>query len=29
VDPCIIIQYIKKNPKTFNDVSKFYYSIFI
>ena len=29
VDPCIIIQFIKKNPTRCNNVSKFYYSIFI
>jgi hypothetical protein len=29
VDPCIIVQFIKKNPTRCNHVSKFYYSIFI
>jgi hypothetical protein len=29
VDPCIIIQFIKKNPTNRNNVSKFYYSIFV
>ena len=29
VDPCIILQFIKKNPTRCNSVSKFYYSIFI
>jgi len=29
VDPCITIQFIKKNPIRCNNVSKFYYSIFI
>jgi len=29
VDPCIIVRFIKKNPKRCNNVSKFYYSIFI
>jgi len=29
VDPCIIVQFIKKNPTRCNKVSKFYYSIFI
>ena len=29
VDPCIIVQFIKKNPTKCNNVSKFYYSIFI
>jgi len=29
VDPCIIVQCIKKNPTRCNNVSKFYYSIFI
>ena len=29
VDPCIIVQFIKKNPTRCNSVSKFYYSIFI
>ena len=29
VDPCIIVQFIKKNPTRCNNVSKFYYSIFI
>jgi len=28
VDPCIIVQFIKKNPPRCNIVSKFYYSIF-
>ena len=28
VDPCIIVQLIKKNPTRCNNVSKFYYSIF-
>jgi len=28
VDPCIIVQFIKKNPTTCNNVSKFYYSRF-
>jgi hypothetical protein len=27
VDPCIIVQFIKKNPTRCNNVSKFYYSI--
>jgi len=26
VDPCIIVQFIKKNPTRCNNVSKFYYS---
>jgi len=29
VDPCIIVQFIKKNPTRCNNVSLFYYSIFI
>jgi len=29
VDPCIILQFIKKNPTRCNNVSEFYYSIFI
>ena len=29
VVPCIIVQFIKKNPTRCNNVSKFYYSIFI
>jgi len=29
VDPCIIVKFIKKNPTKCNNVSKFYYSIFI
>jgi len=29
VDPCIIVQFIKKNPTRCNNVSQFYYSIFI
>jgi hypothetical protein len=29
VDPCIRVQFIKKNPKTCNNVSKFYYCTFI
>jgi hypothetical protein len=29
VDPCIIVQFIQKNPTRYNSVSKFYYSIFI
>jgi len=29
VDPCIIVQLIRKNPTRCNNVSKFYYSIFI
>jgi len=31
VDPCIIhvVQFIKKNPTSYNNVLKFYYSIFI
>jgi len=29
VDPCIIVQFIKKNPTRCNNVSKFYHSIFI
>ena len=29
VDPCIIVQFIMKNPTRCNNVSKFYYSIFI
>ena len=29
VDPCIIVQFIKKNPTRCNNVSDFYYSIFI
>jgi len=29
VDPCIIVQFIQKNPTRCNSVSKFYYSIFI
>ena len=29
VDPCIIVQFIKKSPTRCNNVSKFYYSIFI
>jgi len=27
VDPCIIVQFIRKNPTRCNNVSKFYYSI--
>ena len=29
VDPCIIVQFTKKNPTRCNNVSKFYYYIFI
>jgi len=29
VDPCIIVQFIKKNPTRCKNVSKFYYPIFI
>jgi len=29
VDPCIVVQLIKKNPTRCNNVSKFYYFIFI
>ena len=29
VNPCIIVQFIKKNTTRCNSVSKFYYSIFI
>jgi hypothetical protein len=29
VDPCIIVQFIKQNPKRCNNVSKFYYSLVI
>jgi len=29
VDPCIIVRFIKKNTTRCNNVSKFYYSIFI
>jgi len=29
VDPCIIVQFVKKNPTRCNNVSKFYYSMFI
>jgi hypothetical protein len=29
VDPCIIVQFLKKNPTRCNSVPKFYYSIFI
>jgi hypothetical protein len=29
VDPCIIVQFIKKNPTRCNNVSKFYYSVFV
>jgi len=29
VDPCIIVQFIKNCPTQCNNVSKFYYSIFI
>jgi len=29
VDPCIIVQFIKKNPTRCNSVSKFYYSMLI
>jgi len=29
VDPCIIVQFINKNTRRCNNVSKFYYSIFI
>jgi len=29
VDPFIIVQFVKKNPTRCNNVSKFYYSIFI
>jgi hypothetical protein len=28
-DPCIIVKFIKKNPTRCNNVSKFYYSIFV
>jgi hypothetical protein len=28
VDPCIIVKFIKKNPKKCKNVSKFYYSKF-
>jgi hypothetical protein len=28
VDPCIIVQFLQKNPTRCNSVSKFYYSIF-
>jgi hypothetical protein len=27
MDPCIIVQFINKNPTRCNNVSKFYYSI--
>jgi len=29
VDPCIIVKFIKKDPTRWNNVSKFYYFIFI
>jgi len=29
MDPCIIVQFTKKNPTRCNNVSKCYYSIFI
>jgi hypothetical protein len=29
MDLCITVQFIKKNPTRSNNVSKFYYSIFI
>jgi hypothetical protein len=29
VDPCIIVQFIKKNPTRCNNVSKFHYSIIV
>jgi len=29
VDPCIIVKFMKKNPTRCNNVSKFYYSVFI
>ena len=29
VDPCIIVKFIQKNPTKCNNVSKFYYSIFM
>jgi len=29
VDPCTIVQFVKKNPTRCNNVSRFYYSIFI
>ena len=29
VDPCIVVKFINKNPTRCNNVSKFYYSIFI
>jgi hypothetical protein len=29
LDPCIIVQLIKKNPARCNNISKLYYSIFI
>jgi len=29
VDPCIIVQFIKKNPTRCNNISKFYYFVFI
>jgi hypothetical protein len=29
VDPCIIVRFIKKNPTRCNNVTKYYYSIFV
>jgi len=29
VDPCLIVQFIKKNPTRCNNITKFYYSVFI
>ena len=29
MDPCIVVQFIKKNPTRCNNVSKLYYSIFV
>jgi len=29
VEPCIIVQFVKKNPRRCNNVSKLYYSLFI
>ena len=29
VDPCILVQFLQKNPTRCNNVSKFYYSIFV
>jgi len=29
MDTCIIVQFIKKNATRYNNVSKFYYSIFM